>query len=200
MNKKSTIYILKCLPINKPKYYIGKTLKHPKIRIKQHFNGNGSEWTKLYKPIKTLKIIKNCDAFDEDKYVLKYMMRYGIDNVRGGTYSTIKLSPDSIKHINKKIRTLNDECYKCGKKGHFIRECKVIKCYKCKQNGHYANECKQNGHYTNECKPSVWDSIQCFKCKKYGHYANKCKTIQCLRCKQYGHYANECKTWMCRLM
>ena len=56
-----------------------------------HFNGRGSEWTQRYKPISEVDRLSGCDPFDEDKYTLQYMLKYGITNVRGGSYSQIEL-------------------------------------------------------------------------------------------------------------
>ena len=58
------IYILQ---LEKGKYYVGKT-NNPQFRLESHFNSNGSEWTKMYKPKKVLEIKPNCDDYDEDKY------------------------------------------------------------------------------------------------------------------------------------
>ena len=82
-----TIYVLE---LESNKYYIGKSNNHD-IRINDHDNGIGSEWTKKYKPIKIKEIIHNCDMFDEQKYTKKYMYEYGIENVRGGSYVQINL-------------------------------------------------------------------------------------------------------------
>lgn len=113
------IYIL-LLELNK--YYIGKT-NNPDIRLDSHFNSNGSEWTKIYKPIKVYELISNCDSYDEDKYTLKYMEKEGIDNVRGGSFSQIKLSDEQIKLINQMIKGASDKCLNCGESGHFIKDC-----------------------------------------------------------------------------
>ena len=63
------IYTLK---LEQGKYYVGKT-NNPEFRIENHFNSNGSEWTKKYKPLKILEIIPNCDDYDEDKFTRQYM-------------------------------------------------------------------------------------------------------------------------------
>lgn len=113
------IYILK---LEENKYYIGKT-NNINIRINDHVTGNGSEWTKKYKPIEIIEIIENCDDFDEDKYTKIYMNKFGIDNVRGGSYSRIVLSKEEINLIQKEIIGSTDKCYKCNKSGHFSKEC-----------------------------------------------------------------------------
>ena len=112
------IYILE---LENSKYYIGKT-KNPQIRIDAHNNYNGSKWTKLYKPIKVVEIISDCDLYDEDKFTLKYMEKKGIDNVRGGSFSQIKLSEEQIKFIKQMIKGATDKCFNCGG-DHFIKDC-----------------------------------------------------------------------------
>ena len=114
------IYILEL-----KKYYIGKTT-NPQFRLESHFNSSGSAWTKKYKPKKVLDIIPNCDNFDEDKYTLKLMEQYGINNVRGGTFCEIKLNENNIITLNQMMNTVTDKCYICGKSDHFANDCKKI--------------------------------------------------------------------------
>jgi hypothetical protein len=97
------IYVLK---LENNKYYIGKT-ENPKIRLENHFSSNGSEWTKLYKPIKIIEIIPNCDNYDEDKYTKIYMDKYGIDNVRGGSYVQIELNEDNFLNYLVMVLMIN---------------------------------------------------------------------------------------------
>lgn len=115
-----SIYILK-LEYNK--YYIGKTI-NPNFRLQQHFMDNGSEWTKKYKPIDIITIIPNCDSYDEDKYTLKYMEEFGINNVRGGSFCQIILSDINISTIKQMINGSTDKCYICGEITHFAFDCK----------------------------------------------------------------------------
>ncbi len=71
------------------KIYIGKTINIKK-RMKQHFNGKGSEVTKKFKPIKC-KILDTCSGLLGDEleqlYTNKYIIKYGYNNVRGGKYT-----------------------------------------------------------------------------------------------------------------
>jgi predicted GIY-YIG superfamily endonuclease len=60
------IYVLE---LENNKYYIGKT-NIPEFRLDLHFNYEGSEWTKKYKPIRLKELVKNCDSYDEDKYTI----------------------------------------------------------------------------------------------------------------------------------
>jgi hypothetical protein len=113
------IYILE---LEKGKYYIGKT-NNVQFRLENHFNSNGSEWTKLYKPIKVLELISNCDDYDEDKYTRIYMDKYGINNVRGGSFVSIKLDKATIKTLKQMNNGTNDKCFICNKKGHFAKNC-----------------------------------------------------------------------------
>ena len=119
----TNIYILK---LKNNKYYIGKT-NNIKLRLLNHNKGNGSQWTKKYKPIKVIEIIEDCDNWDEDKYTLQYMNKYGIDNVRGGSFCQLLLSNENKITINKMILGNTDKCYKCGEVGHYIKDCKKKK-------------------------------------------------------------------------
>ena len=113
------IYILQ---LESNKYYIGKT-NNPDVRLDSHFNSNGSEWTKLYKPIEVSEIISDCDSYDEDKYTLKQMEKYGIDNVRGGSFCQVELSEEQINLLNQMIKVETDKCFICGESGHFMNKC-----------------------------------------------------------------------------
>lgn len=87
-----TIYVLL---LEENKYYIGQT-KNYNQRLKFHLKGRlGSDWTKKYKPIRTIKLIKTNlikteDALTiENSTTIEYMKLFGWRNVRGGDFCTL---------------------------------------------------------------------------------------------------------------
>jgi len=82
-----SIYVLE---LTNNKYYVGSTAK---ITVDKNVVNYHIPWTQKYKPIRILNIIYDCDKYDEDKYTRKYMDDYGLDNVRGGSFSSEYLDP-----------------------------------------------------------------------------------------------------------
>jgi hypothetical protein len=175
-------------------------------RLPDHFSNVGSEWTKLYKPIDIKEIKDNCDGFDEDKITLQYMSNFGIDNVRGGSFCQIKLEECEINLINKMINNANDNCFNCGKHGHFTKNCKT--------KTHLKEEKEKEDKEKEELFffPSLpllnpenkedlnEDRLICKYCNKecrniYAHKAheNKCKNKnKCIRCGRTNHNILDC--------
>jgi len=185
------IYILK---LENHKYYIGKT-NNPTIRLESHFSSNGSAWTKKYKPLEIIEIIPDCDNYDEDKYTLKMMNKYGILNVRGGSFCQINLSDDNIKTIKQMLIFSNDRCYICGNKGHFGKDCKTLNFIQVKMpeinpnekcncissyiSTHTKKHCllkKIKKFFKNEERdiPRLQSKKKCFRCGRDGHNTSNC--------------------------
>lgn len=118
--------IIYTLELVNGKYYVGKS-KNIQNRILQHFSDNGSSWTKSYKPVKVISQIPSTDSFDEEKYTLIAMDKYGIDNVRGGSYCKLVLSKHEIEKAQQIIYSICDKCYRCGEQKHTASECDDIK-------------------------------------------------------------------------
>ena len=168
------IYILK---LQKGKYYIGKT-SNLQFRLEDHFLSNGSVWTNKYTPIEVIDIIKNCDDYDEDKYTIMYMDKYGINNVRGGSFTSIELDNNTIIHLEKMSRGSNNKCFNCGSKNHFAKDC----------------------DYEEEYDEEIWCCEYCDKefetiedCEKHEKHCNiKKNTIKCKRCGRNNHTTSKC--------
>jgi cellular nucleic acid-binding protein len=157
-------------------------------RYKEHLAGNGSVWTRQHRPVEVVKIIEGCSNFDEDKYTKEYMAKYGIDNVRGGTYVETKLSSTQKDTIHREIWGAQDKCTRCGREGHFVDNCyakTVIDgggrvtgvCYRCGNKGHYAQNCyatthveyseysdsdSDDGSYYDDSADSCYESDECY--------------------------------------
>lgn len=174
------IYILK---LQDNKYYIGKTDNIDK-RYQEHMNGTASSYTKKYKPISIEKIIPDASPYDEYKYTIEYMGKYGLNHVRGGVYVREALDSSEIYHINKQIWGATNCCTQCGRKGHFVKMCKFTKdvngldiyvnseCiidknklqpYKSKKNKKTCDRCGRNSHTIDDCyakKDINWETIE----------------------------------------
>ena len=70
------VYVLK---LEDSKWYIGKT-HNLNFRIAQHKSNNGARWTKLHNVIDCVKV---SFIINEKEMTLKYMRKYGWENVRG---------------------------------------------------------------------------------------------------------------------
>ena len=178
-NKDKTNIIVYVLECSDGKYYVGRTNDFSK-RLDMHLNGSGSFWTRRYPMVNVIDINWNADKFDEDKYVIKYMDKYGIDNVRGGSYSQMILNEDLKKTINRYLVTANNLCYICNKDGHLIRECPQNP-----KNPKIFNERKRKfeNESENDCEPSA---------KKLKFDYSQHNNHKCDRCGRTGHYTEQC--------
>jgi hypothetical protein len=91
----TNIYIIR---LEQNKYFIGEAVNLEK-RLKDHSEGKVSQYTNIYRPISIKKIIPDSNPKHLDKYVIKYMEKYGMNMVRGGSFDNEVLSKDQIKYL-----------------------------------------------------------------------------------------------------
>lgn len=166
----TNIYVLR---LEGGRYYIGKS-DNVINRYKQHLSGNGSAWTKKYKPVSLENTIENVSSFEEDKITKEYMSKYGIDKVRGGSYVEVELSKFHTDALKMEIWGAKDLCTQCGRKGHWVKDChyktdvlgekstktnkKEETCYRCGRPGHYSPDCYAKTHCNGDKLDAECDS------------------------------------------
>lgn len=191
------IYVLK---LANNKYYIGKTT-NPRFRLDSHFSKETTSWVQKHKAKQIIELIPDCDGHDEDKYTIKYMKKYGISNVRGGSFCEINLSRDNYSTLQKMIKGSEDKCYTCGKKGHYASNCpeayeeEIWECSHCGKE--FDTERGAEIHERRYCKHIK--NIKCASCSKLftekqfeKHVCKVFASNSCRRCGREGHWASSC--------
>ena len=102
------VYVLKC---EMGKYYVGQTTDIAQQFI-QHKHGFGAAWTAFNPPISLIECNAASDFATNPKEAVliqtkKYMLEYGIENVRGSKYSQLILSEAQKKRLRHSLASLN---------------------------------------------------------------------------------------------
>tara|TARA_B100000700_G_C14997749_1_gene834748 strand:- start:1253 stop:1822 length:570 start_codon:yes stop_codon:yes gene_type:complete len=98
------IYVLR---LERGKYYVGLTRRNVE-RIWQHIDGKGAAWTKKYPPKDGKEIVSFQDGLkvsDEDRITLETMARYGVKNVRGGSWCRVNMSARQISELERLVKS-----------------------------------------------------------------------------------------------
>ncbi len=157
-NKIYTIYILK---LRHGKWYVGSTRKTAEARYAEHVTGT-TPWTRLHPPVELYLVIPGQELSAEDTWTKKFMKEYGIENVRGASYSNPVLTAIQIAGIENEMVALRDLCFVCEAPGHYASQCptRVLTCTKCDRTGHLVEDCHAPTHYSGtpfEYAPPVFD-------------------------------------------
>ena len=92
-----------------------------------HLSGLATKWTRIHKPVALIKQITCMNNINpriqEDMHVKQLMLEYGIDCVRGGSYSECQLSSLEMKSLRRELWYARNCCTRCGRDNHIKRNC-----------------------------------------------------------------------------
>ena len=95
----TSIYVLH---LEHGKYYVGES-KDPVKTAQEHAEGLGPFWTQVHHPLKTMEIAKGKQREELDHYVKMSMRKYGIENVRGGSWENARLSDADRQSLHDEL-------------------------------------------------------------------------------------------------
>jgi len=111
-------------------YYVGKT-RRTFDRFDQHREGSGAKWTKLHPVVGLYTFHKDRRDSDENMFTILMMKNFGIDKVRGGSWTNPEISDRSRKKLEKRISGQRKRkwtytglpCSRCGRDSHPVEHC-----------------------------------------------------------------------------
>ena len=105
MNTKYNLYVIAC---KSGKYFIYCSTEKSEEDIRFHTKIL-YDFFKNNEMIHVVKKIENIKLNDVDNHVKKYMCKYGIENVRGGTYSEEELPDYMLQTLHDEMKTIHHE-------------------------------------------------------------------------------------------
>lgn len=123
-------------------FYVGRTTRGLAERLQEHYSGGASVWTDLHPPNNLIESFETDDTTQEDATVKRFMARYGIDMVRGGSYSAERLFDYQMRTLRAEINTMTGACFICSSPRHFASSCPNKKhCDRCGRSSHSIETC-----------------------------------------------------------
>ena len=110
-----TVYVLE---LHGGKYYLDKT-RDLNTRLRQHFGYEdicgrtscGNTWLEKWRPLRIHHLFRNVRDSELDARTIQYMHKFGIENVRGGSYSNTNLSLGDREKIKNNWYIANKRNY-----------------------------------------------------------------------------------------
>ncbi len=73
------------------KYFVGAS-QDPLKTLEEHREGiAGIAWTQIHRPVRLREVVAVARPGELDDYVRRWMLQYGVEHVRGGSWLNIRL-------------------------------------------------------------------------------------------------------------
>ena len=136
------IYVLE---LQGGRYYVGKT-SHTFQRFNQHKSGSGAKWTQKHKVKDLFAFHKDMMDSDENKITVQMMKKYGVRNVRGGSWTKVNMTENEIKRLEGKINARGQRRRRVSSSKRKSQTKKKVSCKRCGRTSHTVEKCYARFH------------------------------------------------------
>ena len=88
---------------------------------------NGAKWTKKYPVIDLYDFHPRMKSSDENRITREMMRKFGVANVRGGSWTKVNMTKDEIRRLESKLKhkpsVSTKSCTRCGRDSHTKAKC-----------------------------------------------------------------------------
>ena len=167
------IYVLE---LQGNKYYVGKT-NHTFQRFNQHKSGSGAKWTQKHKVKDLFAFHKNMKDTDENKITIQMMKKYGVRNVRGGSWTKVNMTEAEIKRLEKRINARGKRRTKSSSTKKTTKAKKRISCTRCGRTSHTVDKCYARFHANGKSLTRKREISDAEYRAFFNHYRNQRKEV-----------------------
>ena len=167
------IYVLE---LQGKKYYVGKT-NHTFQRFEQHKSGSGAKWTQKHKVKDLIGFHPNMKDSDENKITIQMMQKYGVRNVRGGSWTKVNMTEAEIKRLEKRINARSKRRTKSSSTKKTTKARKRISCTRCGRTSHTVEKCYARFHANGKSLTRKREISDAEYRAFFNHYRNQRKEV-----------------------
>ncbi len=98
------------------KYFVGAS-KDPLKTLEEHREGMaGMAWTQIHRPVRLREVVAVSRLSELDDYVRRCMIQWGVEHVRGGSWSDVRLRDKdrrAIADVGEVVEKRKKGCVVC---------------------------------------------------------------------------------------